>query len=129
MQVLKLLFEGQTRKNPCLQYLRKAFTPVFSKVHMPNFNKKLNLAYNKELQKILELDQSAFLGQQGTQEQLLNLILKVDRFNFDSQEDSTVMQSMDISNLEKMELLDADRMYNRNTMRTDPTYGRSGLDP
>ena len=35
---------------------------------------------------------------------------------------------MDISNLEKMELLDADRMYNRNTMRSDPTYGRSGLD-
>ena len=38
------------------------------------------------------------------------------------------MQSMDISNLEKMELLDAGSMYNRNTMRTDPTYGSSGLD-
>ena len=55
--------------------------PVFSKVHIPNLHKQLNTAYNKELQKIFELDQSAFTDQPASREQLLNVILKVDRFN------------------------------------------------
>ena len=42
--------------------MRKVFNPVFSKIQIPNLNKKLNSAYNKELQKIFELDQSAFVN-------------------------------------------------------------------
>ena len=40
LQVIKLLFEGQSRKHHCIQYLRKVFSPVYSKFSLANLKKK-----------------------------------------------------------------------------------------
>ena len=41
LQIVKLLFEGQSRKTPCLQYMRKVFNPILSKIQVCSLKKKL----------------------------------------------------------------------------------------
>ena len=74
--------------------------------------------YNKEIQKIFDLDSKFHTGDLS-KEDLLNVILKADLFTLNAPDQSGVNESFmgsgDISNLRMMELINANEVYNRNT--------------
>lgn len=99
------------------------FSPVLSKLQISKLKKILAEVYFKEHQQLKDLE-SAFVDKQN-REQLLNIILKTS----ESQNiDPHVMQSMDIANLEKIDLLDSGEMQNRSTVHFTPSMRQSELD-
>ena len=94
------------------------FSSEFKDLNLPHLHKKLNQVYNKEIQKIFDLDSKFYTGDLS-KEDLLNVILKADLFTLNAHDQGGVNESFmgsgDISNLKMMELINANEVYNRNT--------------